>query len=341
MNNFKYVNVAVCQSNIKSKKGSYFARVCKEGRINGRHLLYEIKKRTSGMDIDVAVIETVMEKMKDVIFDFVSSGYNVDFFNLGTFSLSTAGQLKVKESIAGYAPDEKDILLEINKKDENKKDDAVFSPKVTTRYGDFNITEAVNKNVQFKMKFEPSREIKNDLKNVKIGVAIKKKRAPLIKKISFPIPQTSSTSPSFMKIEGEALKVMGKLSTIGVYIEEKKSGAIKKIPKTAIIQNTPKNLLIMVEGGLKLKCEYNVKIVTQYIEGGISSVLRVGSANFVYECPVMADMNNVTDDIPQKCVRQKHTVCDKSGIRKMRKNKMRKASKCFSQQQYLKYAINA
>ena len=121
MNNFKYVNVAVCQSNIKSKKGSYFARVCKEGRINGRHLLYEIKKRTSGMDIDVAVIETVMEKMKDVIFDFVSSGYNVDFFNLGTFSLSTAGQLKVKESIAGYAPDEKDALLEINKKDENHR----------------------------------------------------------------------------------------------------------------------------------------------------------------------------------------------------------------------------
>lgn len=290
MNNFNYVNVSVCKSNIKSKKGSYFGRVCKEGCVSDEQLLQELKKRIKGMDIDTLVLEALMKKMGSVIFDFLASGYDVDFFDLGTFSLATSGQLDMKRDIRGYTPNSNEVFSDLNIEDESNDYETTQKEEVVTLCGDYDVSDAVGKNVQFKMKFKPSKEMKERLKNVKMYLAIKKKRAPVPKKIEFPIPQSTCLSPSFIQIKGEGLKVVGESGKIGIYIKEKDSGALKKIAKTAVIQNTPKNLLFMVDCGLKQGVEYSIKIVTQYIEGGASEVLRVGEASFVYECPILEDV---------------------------------------------------
>ena len=89
----RFVNVSVCQSNIKAKKGTYYGRVCKIGHINTKQLLQIVKDRTSY--IDIPMVESALEKIADVMLDMVGQGYSVEFSKLGTFSLSTQGKIEM------------------------------------------------------------------------------------------------------------------------------------------------------------------------------------------------------------------------------------------------------
>lgn len=294
MNKIHYVNVSVCKSNIKSKKDFYFGRVCKEGHVNERHILHEVKKRTAGIDIDIPIIEAVMKKMSEVVFDFLADGYDVDFFDMGTFSLATCGQLELKYGIEEYCAELKKALKRLGGEDECNNE--CEKEKAVGKCGNYDITEAIGKNVKFRMKFSPSKRMKEFCNDVKMRLAIKKKRAPSVKKVEFPISQSDESLPSFVQIKGDGLKVVGDSKKTGTYMEDLSSGVVKKIDKTAIIGNTPKNLLLMVKGGLKQGREYDIKVVTQYVLGGSSSVLRVGGCRFVYECPVLEDAESIVDE---------------------------------------------
>ena len=81
----KYVDVSVCKSNIKSKNSVYYGVVQRQGRLNGRELLQELAKKAPY--IDIPMMQAGMEKMMDVIFDLLTSGFDIDFFDLCIFSL--------------------------------------------------------------------------------------------------------------------------------------------------------------------------------------------------------------------------------------------------------------
>ena len=44
LHNKKFVNVSVCKCNIKAKPGTYYARVCKTGRVSSEELLAQLKQ---------------------------------------------------------------------------------------------------------------------------------------------------------------------------------------------------------------------------------------------------------------------------------------------------------
>jgi len=268
----RFVNVSVCQSNIKSKKGTYYGNVCKLGRLNQENLLALLKERNPHLDI--SLVASAFEQMANIILDMVGQGYNVDFFNLGTFSLGTSGK------------------IEVNEKAMKKCEEDV----------NYDISDKVDKNVNFAFKFSPSQAVKKSLKNVKMNLAIKKHRAPKIEKIENVLPPTSKKSPAILKIRGDGLKVIGERNEVGIYIEEKlkdnrantrcKSNSYNKkvtqikISREAIIQNENKTLMIVLDEHLKEGKEYYIKIATQGVSGGkLGKELRMSKKDFcLREC---------------------------------------------------------
>ena len=249
----RFVNVSVCQSNIKSKKGTYYGNVCKLGRLNQENLLAILKERNPHLDI--SLVSSAFEQMANIILDMAAQGYNVDFFNLGTFSLGTSGKIEVSEK----------------------------AMKKCEEDANYDISDKVKEDINFAFKFSPSQAVKKSLKNVKMNLAIKKHRAPKIEKIENVLPPTSKKSPAILKIRGDGLKVIGEKSEVGVYIEEKqldnranakhKSSYNKKVTRIkinreAIIQNENKTLMIVLDEHLKEEKEYFIKIVTQGVSGG-------------------------------------------------------------------------
>ena len=355
----KKVNVSVCKSNIK-RNGAYFARVCKNGKVGSRELLQELKHLSPY--IDIGMMSAGLETLASIIFDFVRSGFDVDFFNLGTFSLATKGKLEIKEGMKECASCN-DVCYDSDAHFQFEHpslatafDNAPINrdaPAVCSSCGDYDISDAVESEVQFSLKFSPSKLAKKGLQHVKMNLAIKKKRSPVVEKIEILHPQSASLSPAFIKIEGDGLKVAGDDEKVGIYIEEKVSGAsfnnavsdcennsatgaspssdycgnpsnsnaivsessinafpsLMKIPASCILRNEPKNLLLMLESGmLKEGSEYNICIITQYREGGVANILRLGGNSFVYQRECEARQNSKMQETRLKTYQLPHQI---------------------------------
>jgi len=342
----KKVNVSVCKSNIK-RNGAYFARVCKNGKVGSRELLQELKHLSPY--IDIGMMSAGLETLASIIFDFVRSGFDVDFFNLGTFSLATKGKLEIKEGMkecascngvdydsdAHFQFEHPSLATALDNAPTNSD-----APAVCSSCGDYDISDAVERDVQFSLKFSPSKLAKKGLQHVKMNLAIKKKRSPVVEKIEMLHPQSASLSPAFIKIEGDGLKVAGDDEKVGIYIEEKVAGAspsidkasnpagtppssdycgnpsnsnaspsLMKIPASCILRNEPKNLLLMLESEmLKEGAEYNICIITQYREGGVANILRVGGNSFVYQRECEAMQNSKIQETRLKTYQLQHQI---------------------------------
>jgi len=262
----RFVNVLVSQSNIKSKKGTYYGRVCKTGRVGSEELLNRLKEASPYIDINM--MRAGMEKMMDIIVDLVASGKTVDFFNLGTFSLFCEGAIEVEPAMQSYI--------------DNRYDEC--------ENADFDVSKAVKKEPKFALKFEPSLACKKTYENVKMAFALKKRRAPQIEKIENALPDATTEATegqvSIIRVSGENLKIAGEKEEIGVYIREENGEEIK-IKRENIIQNTPKMLVILLHKRLKKDASYTLSIQTQYSRVGSScttSIIRKGSKEFVWEC---------------------------------------------------------
>ena len=274
MNENSFVNVSVCKCNIKSKPNTFYARVCKSGKVGSEELLLHLKKEAPY--IDVNMMRAGLEKITEIVANLTASGKDVDFFNLGTFSLRCEGTIEVKPGMKSYVEDEGEI-------NEN---------------ADFDISEAVSKAPTFSLKFEPSASCKKAYKQVKMAFALKKRHAPLIEKVENATPASTSDMLSIIKVKGENLKIVGEKEEIGVYIQEENCQKIK-VDKENIIQNTPGMLLILLNTKLKHNSSYTFSILTQYARMGSTSStskLRKGVTECIWKEKIKEDSVTIQDD---------------------------------------------
>ena len=257
----RFVNVSVCKSNIKSKKNTFFARVCKTGHVGSEELLNRLKDAAPYIDINM--MRAGMEKMVDIIVELTSSGKDVDFFNLGSFSLASEGAIEINPSMQSLVEDGESEIENAN----------------------FDISTAVRKEPKFSLKFDPSPACKKTYLACKMALAIKKRRAPLIEKIEDAMPKAMASPVEVIKVRGENLKISGEKEGIGVYIKEE-NGKEVKIKNENIIENNPKMLIILLEKKLKQKSSYTLSIRTQYAPMGstcTTSLMREGCKEFVWQ----------------------------------------------------------
>ena len=289
--NPKTVDVSIEKSNIKSKENTYYARVCKKGRVNTEKLLSILKEKATYIDINM--MKVALEKLEEIIFDLVSEGQTVDFLNLGSFSLSCEGKVEIKEGMRHYVDEsfspESDSFRTNN--DDGKTDANVANALakreeyIEKKNGDFNVSKAVLRQPKFKIKFAPSVICKKRFEDVKMAIAIKKRRAPLIKTLVCVTPESLSSTISMIKIKGENLKVLGDKKEVGIYIREE-NGRSFKVEKDAIIQNEPKTLTLLLNNKLKKGATYNISLITQYAKMGSTSttkILKGTSFNFTMD----------------------------------------------------------
>ena len=256
-----FVNVSVCKCNIKSKPHTFYGRVCKTGRVETNTLLSRLKEVAPYIDINM--MEAGMKKIAELIAELVASGMDVDFFNLGTFRLSCEGAIEVNPAMQSYV---EDGVSEY----EN---------------ADFDVSQAVTKQPNFRLMFEPSTSCKKSYEQVKMSLALKKRRAPVIEKIEDAVPEGASNGASILRVMGENLKIAGDNENVGVYIKEENVDEVK-IEKANIIQNTPKMLLILLDKQLKNDASYKLSLLTQYVPMGstsTTSILRRGEADFTWK----------------------------------------------------------
>jgi len=257
----KIVNVSICKCNIKSKKNTYYARVCKTGKVGVEELLAKLKSEAPYIDINM--MRAGMEKIGNIIAEFVAIGTDVEFFNLGTLSLVSEGAIEVNPSMQSYLDD----------------------GDAESENADFDVSEALLKKPKFSLKFEPSSKCKKVCQNVEMGLALKKRRAPIIEKIENVVPAKICNAVNILRLKGDNLKIVGENEKIGVYLKEENGKEIK-IDKENILQNTPKMLLILLGGKLKNNVSYTLSIFTQYACMGstsTTSILREGKLKFNIE----------------------------------------------------------
>ncbi len=306
----RFVNVSVCQSNIKAKKGTYYGRVCKTGHIETKQLLQIVKERSPY--IDIPMVESALEKIADVVLDMVGQGYSVEFSNLGTFSLSTQGKIEMGgEDISSESKDTPLCTQDssympktyISHAKNTSLHDRVLSyfemrqagqevnPAETEEMsGNYDVSDRVKSEVQFAFKFSPSKALKASMKNIKMNLAIKKRTAPLIEKVEDALPERKGSPLQVIKLTGNNLKIAGDNEKVGVYIEETSTDEdIKhfmgippfrkmKISISSIIQNENKTLTLLLNRQLKRGVKYRITIITQNTScGKIGKVLRKGS----------------------------------------------------------------
>ena len=289
--NPKTVDVSIEKSNIKSKENTYYARVCKKGRVNTEKLLSILKEKATYIDINM--MKVALEKLEEIIFDLVSEGQTVDFLNLGSFSLSCEGKVGIKEGMSHYVDEsfspESDSFRTNN--DDGKTDANVSNALakreeyIEKKNGDFNVSKAVLRQPKFKIKFAPSVICKKRFEDVKMAIAIKKRRSPVIKEIEDITPKNLISSISIIKVKGDALKVLGEKPQVGIYME-KENGEMVKIEKDNIIENTPKKLVILLEHKLKNTDRLKLSIITQYAKMGSNcstTLLRGTSREFMWK----------------------------------------------------------
>ncbi len=298
-NEQKYVNVSICQSNIKSKKDVYFARVCKEGRVGENELLSILQKKVPCIDINT--MRVGLEKLVDVILELAASGMDVDFFGLGTFSLSSVGKIEVESGLQS-------VLGEKDGADDRKEEaflegeSFVASESGTKTYiekdnANFDVSDFVKSKPKFALKFAPSIACKKALRNVQMNLAIKKKHCPSIEKIENVGPCVNGNDVGIIRVIGENLKIAGDEEVAGIYISAE-NGCEIKINREHILQNTPKMLLILLDHKLKSQEKYTLSIITQYSPVGgksTTSILRSGSFQFVWKEKVKTVACNILE----------------------------------------------
>lgn len=277
-----HVNVSICKCNIKSKPNTYYGRVCKNGKVGSDELLSHLKALAPYLDINM--MKAGLEKLVDIIADLVANGNDVDFFNLGTFSLNCEGAIEVNPAMQSYVADG---ISE-------------------TENADFDISNAITKEPTFSLKFEASSSCKKICENVKMALAIKKRRAPVIEKIENVETDVANSALHILRITGQNLKIAGDKEEIGVYIKEE-NGKEFKISRENILQNTPKMLMMLLNSKLKNITSYTLSVITQYAAMGSTSTtcaLRKGAKDFIYT--------------------QRHNTCEKTENKDMQDDKQKK-----------------
>ena len=303
-NEKKFLSISVCKSNVK--KDTYYGKVAFKGTVSVEELLYTLKE--GAPYIDIQMVKIALEKLSNVIVDYAASGYIVNFFDLGSFSLKVKGALDVKKSgkellsvFEKESFDSEGIVASFSGKhcDASLKDDASFkgvdeSFKGTDEGRCFNylksecvnydVTQALKETVSFEMKFESSKLLKNALKHVKMGVAIKRQKEVVIKEVT-------SIKDDVIKLEGNNLKVVGEKDEAGIYLKEVKSRKVIKICGENIIKNTPKEVMFFVSTPLEKGGLYKVLLLTQYDRKGLSSTIRCGAIDFSFSKGGMEGMD--------------------------------------------------
>lgn len=278
----KTVDVSIEKSNIKSKENTYYARVCNKGHVDEKTLLSILKRQAPY--IDITMIKMAFEKMQEVIINLVKEGKTVDFFGLGSFSLSTKGKVEIKEGMRQYVDGNMNVSTEdIENESEEGKSLYDKVQNVEKKNGDFDVSKAIIKPPKFYLKFAASLLSKKEFKDVKIACAIKKRRSPVIKKIEDGGAKACDGSVRMIKIKGSNLKVLGERAEVGVYIKGE-NGKEVKIERGNIIQNMPTTLVILLDRGLKAGAKYRLSLITQYAKMGSackSQVLRGTSFQFL------------------------------------------------------------
>jgi len=294
----RFVNVSVCQSNIKSKKGTYYGKVCKTGHLSTKQILLLAKDRSPY--IDIPMVESALQTIADVILDMAGQGYNVEFANLGTFSLSTQGKIEMRDEDLPYQhkvsassfkqAKSYDTPANLAKswQEVSEEDETIERIEVD---GNYDVSEKVKSEVHFAFKFSASKALKASMKNIKMNLAIKKKTAPIIDKVENALPERKEASPQIIKVKGNNLKIAGDDERVGIYIEEKVDkentppfmmSDQRKIEVSSLIQNENKTLTFVLDRRLKRGVQYCITIITQSTLGGkLGKKLRKGEMTFL------------------------------------------------------------
>ena len=285
LNQKKCVSLSVEKSNIKNsvkKNASYFARVCKKGKVSREDLVKKVKEKAPY--IDIHSFEVGLEVLVESILECVESGLDVDIFGLGTVGLKGKGSLKVDEAMS------KSLEGVFNKRDDEAKS-AITTSETQQEAREENIaggyekelTQIAKKDVELAIQFSPSKQIKKHIKeHVEVSNINLKVRKPKIKSVEKVYSGEGAKTPSIIKIKGEDLKVVGESSSL--YI--KTSDEIFQIPKEAIIHNEPKMLMIVTNISLKEGEAYSIHLSTQYAKMGKreTSIIRRCVKEFRFEC---------------------------------------------------------
>ena len=275
LNQKKYVKVAVNQSNLKSKKNgnTYYANVCKKGKMSEEDLIKMVRQKAPF--IDGHSFETGLKVLVATILECVEEGYNVELFGLGTVGLKGKGAIKVDEAM------EKSLKAEFEKSKDveksNSKDEAENKKAETTTEFEGSYEKELNqiakKNVKFTVQFTPSKEVKKHIaEHVEPSFITAKVRKPKIESVEKVYSGIGKDATSIIKIKGEDLKIVGDGASLVIKTEK----ASYKIPKADIIHNEPKTLMIMLHARLKAGEAYSVHLNTQYAKMGArqTSIIR-------------------------------------------------------------------
>ena len=326
-NEKKFLSISVCKSNVK--KDTYYGKVAFKGTVSVEELLYTLKE--AAPYIDIQMVKIALEKLSNIIVDYAASGYIVNFFDLGSFSLKVKGGLDVKKSgkellsvFEKESFDSEGIVASFSGKhcDASLKDDASFKGVdegrcfnyLKSECVNYDVTQALKEPVSFEMKFESSKLLKNALKHVKMGVAIKRQKEVVIK-------EAVSIKDDVIKLEGNNLKVVGERDEAGIYLKEVKSGKVIKVCGENIIKNTPKEVMFFVGEPLEKGGCYKVLLLTQYDRKGLSSTIRCGAIDFSFSKGGMEGM-----DVKHEGANIYEKRCKKSSIKEAVRGAYQKGS---------------
>ena len=295
LNEKKYVKVSVCKSNIK-KEGSYYGRVCKNGKINEKDLINIVKQKAPC--VDVHNLELALGVLSEAIVECVESGFDVDLFGLGTVGLKGKGSIKVSKPMARYldgvfdARDKRasglsateDMVANIEEMPEDEKAIASDNAESDTIEGSYEkeLTQIAKKSVEFAVQFSPSRQVKKHIaKYVEPAFITAKMQKPKIESVEKVCSGAGGKTASVIKIKGDGLKLVGE----GMELYIKTGNKIIQVPKEAVLQNEPKTLMILVNVPLKDGEKYTLGIATKYAKMGNrqTSVIRRCVKEFKFE----------------------------------------------------------
>ena len=278
LNQKNYVKVAVNQSNLKGKKNAtYYANVCKKGKISEEDLIKMVKQKAPC--IDLASFETGLKVLVESILECVEEGYNVDIFGLGTVGLKGKGAIKVDEAM------EKSLKAEFEKRDgveeSNEANQTEAKSELEGSY-EKELNQISKKNVKFTVQFTSSKEVRKHIQeHVSPSFLVAKVRKPKIESVEKVYSGEGKDATSIIKIKGEDLKIVGDGASLVIKTEK----ASYKIPKSDIIHNEPKTLIIVTKLKLKDDEKYSIHLNTQYAKMGArqTSIIRRCIKKFSFE----------------------------------------------------------
>ena len=266
----KQLKVSVCKSNVR-KEATYYARVCKTGKVSKEGLINLVKEKAPY--IDISSFEVGLEVLIKTIVECVESGLDVELFGLGTVGLKGKGSIKLSEPLM------KTIDGTFDKRDERAGNEKLNNDIEGSYESELNVV--AKKNIEFTVQFSPSLPVKKHIKeHVEPSFITTKMQKPKIKSIER-VYSGDENTPSVIKIKGEDLKLVGE--GMGLYL--KMGNKVIKVPKEAIIQNEPKTLMIVTTIPLKDGVQYSIHLSTQYAKMGNreTSIIRRCIKEFNFE----------------------------------------------------------